>query len=98
MEMPEMTECCDNDYFHLSQISENDQADKLLRLLVSISMVGDWRGLFGAVVNELKDIVDFAAADLFLLRSAAAAGDNHWTYRHGRISCRQVEDDSSFDP
>jgi transcriptional regulator with GAF, ATPase, and Fis domain len=98
MDKPELTQCFENDYFHLSQVSENDQADKLLRLLVSICMVGDWQGLFRVVVNELKDIVDFAAADLFLLRSAAAAGDSHWTCRHGRISCRQVEDDSSFDP
>ncbi len=98
MEMPETTECSENDYFHLSQISENDQADQLLRLLVSMSMVSDWRGLFGTVVNQLKDIVDFAAADLFLLRSAAAAGNSHWAYHHGRITWRQVEDDSSFDP
>jgi len=98
MEKPEMTECRENDFFHLSQVSENDQADKLLRLLVSISMVGDWQGLFGVIVTELKDIMDFTAADLFLLRNAAAAGDNHWTYHLGRISCRQVEGDSSFDP
>jgi transcriptional regulator with GAF, ATPase, and Fis domain len=98
MDKPELTQWFESDYFHLSQVSENDQADKLLRLLVSISMVSDWQSLFGVVVSELKDIIDFTAVDLFLMKHVAPSGHNYWAYHHGRISGRQIEDDSSFDP
>jgi transcriptional regulator with GAF, ATPase, and Fis domain len=97
MEKLEQTDCSENDYFHLSQVSENDQAGELLRLLVSISTVSELPGLFKAVLTELKDLVDFAAADLYLMNCTTAASDSHWIYRHGRVSRHQGEDEP-FDP
>jgi transcriptional regulator with GAF, ATPase, and Fis domain len=97
MDKLEQTDCSENDYFHLSQVNENDQAAGLLRLLVSTSMACDLPALFNAVITELKDMVDFAAADLYQMNSTAASGDSHWMYRHGRVSCEKDEN-VSFDP
>jgi transcriptional regulator with GAF, ATPase, and Fis domain len=97
MDKLEKTDCSENDYFHLSQVSENDQAGELLRLLVSVSTGCDLPGLFKAVITELKDMVDFSAADLFLMNCTAAASDSHWMYRHGRLS-RHLDENESFDP
>ncbi|MDO6430231.1 sigma-54 dependent transcriptional regulator [Flavitalea sp. BT771] len=94
MEKLEKIEHGENDHFHLSQVIENNKAEELLGLLISISTISDLSGFFSTVVTALKDIVDFETADLLLGR--ASAGNSHLTYRHGKMSKHQDEGEISL--
>jgi transcriptional regulator with GAF, ATPase, and Fis domain len=91
MEKLEQIEHSENDHFHLSQVIESNRAEELLALLLSLSTIADLPGLFSTVVTALKNMLDFETADLLL--DHAFAGNSHLTYRHGKISKHQDEDE-----
>jgi transcriptional regulator with GAF, ATPase, and Fis domain len=94
MEKLEKIEYGENDHFHLSQVIESNKAEELLTLLLSLSTIADLPGLFLTVVTALKKMLDFEAADLFL--DHTFPGNSHLSYRHGKLSKQQDEDETDL--
>ena len=77
---------------------KNDQASKLLALLIEVIPISEISALFETIVRHVKTMVDFDAADLLFFENTSAAKHNRLSYSKAQFyEFLNVSDPSMFD-